>query len=378
MGNIFRKTEIENCKNEVEKIKKQIEDSTLEIQSIQEDIQNIKEDDGFRGGMSRELDRCIQHKNELKSILNKLELHLAELNSELKLEINTKLQVYELFGPNVTKTNKQYEVRCHGQTTKFTIDQYITLDELNGCDDMTGKDILNKIIVIADRLKKKIHLSDSSYKIFDSCRYSLSHFYILLHGESWYNTFGFKSKKHDENILHNETVRNLPLVEFIQRATDAYIKKELDDLDFDCDVMVKNHYVYKKELDPYGYVDSYESAKTSVDSYKRAKTQEISNTKLLDMKAFITTFDIDENTKVSTIISDIFKNYIETEKPTSCDHKIQLLKQFIDSSSYVLKYNTQLIREPRSSGGKTRKSKKLKKMSYKYKHTREPRTKSLF
>ena len=155
MGNIFRKTEIENCKNEVEKIKKQIEDSTLEIQSIQEDIQNIKEDDGFRGGMSRELDRCIQHKNELKSILNKLELHLAELNSELKLEINTKLQVYELFGPNVTKTNKQYEVRCHGQTTKFTIDQYITLDELNGCDDMTGKDILNKIIVIADRLKKK-------------------------------------------------------------------------------------------------------------------------------------------------------------------------------------------------------------------------------
>ena len=322
--------------------------------------------------MSRELDRCIQHKKELKSILNKLELHLAELNLEL--------QVYELFGPNVTKTNNQYEVSCHGQTTKFTIDQDITLDELNGCDDMTGKDILNKIIVIADRLKKKIRLSDSSYKIFDSCKYSLSHFYILLHGESWYNTFGFKSKKHDENILHNETVRNLPLVEFIQRATDAYIKKELDDLDFDCDVMVKNHYVYKKELVPYGYVDSYESAKTSVDSYKRAKTQDIMNTTLIDMDDFITTFSIDENTKVSSIISDIFKNYIEKENPTSCDHKIQLLKQFIDSSSYVLKYNTQLIREPMSSGGKckTRKSKKLKKMSYKYKHTREPRTKSLF
>ena len=213
--------------------------------------------------------------------------------------------VHELFGPNVTKKNKLYQLICtDSNSPKFTIDKEIILHELIGCDDMTGKDILNKIIKIADRLKKNIELSDSSYKKFGTmkCNYSLSHFHILLHGESWYNKFGFKSKKHEEDKLHNESVRHLPLHEFIQIAKDTYIKKELRDLDMDCNVMNRKPSLYKEELQLYG----------SIDSYKTIKTEEILRTNLLDIDDFITAFGntFDENTKVSSIISDIFKNYI--------------------------------------------------------------------
>ena len=381
-GNTFRKTEIENCKNEVEKIKKQIKDSTLEIQYIQEDIQNIKEDDGFRGGMSRELDRCIQHKKELKSILNKLELHLEELNLELKKEINTKLQsrkskspsqsktrkssqspkpttprqsktrnpiqhddiVHELFGPNVTKKNKLYQLSCTGPNSpKFTIDKDIILHELIGCDDMTGKEILNKIIEIADRLEKNIVLSDSSYKKFGTmkCTYQLFYFYILLHGESWYNTFGFKSKTHEEDTQHNETVRHLPLHEYVQLAKEHFIERELINLDFECKNMNREpRHLYIEDIHPH----------ETVESYKRAKREQILEANILDMDDFITTFGnrFTKTTPVSRIISDIFTHFIKKENPTSCDHKIKLLKQLIDNSKYVLRYNNKLTREPRT------------------------------
>lgn len=181
------------------------------------------------------------------------------------------------------------------------------------------------------------------------CTYSLSHFHILLHGESWYNTFGFKSKTHERDKHHNEEVRNLPLDEFIQRATDTYIKNKLRDLDFDCDVMGSNPYLYTKELDQYG----------TVESFKRTQTKDIMKTKLLDMDNFITTFRTTKDTQVSRIVSDIFTNFIKKEKPTLCDNKIQLLKQLIDCSRYVLKYSRVLIREPRSNGG-NRKTRKYK------------------
>lgn len=282
MGNIFRKPQNKNCKNEVQKIKKIQSKTRKSIQSPRHDI------------------------------------------------------VQEIFGSNVTKQDNQYLI-CN---TKFAIKEDILLYNLIGCDDMTGKEILNKIIKIADRLNKNIELSDSSYKIFETmkCTYSLSHFHILLHGESWYNKFGFKSKTHEEDKLHNEKIRNLPLHEFIQMAKDIYIKKELRELDMDCDVMNRRPFLYK-EL-------QYES----VDSYKTIKKEEIMRTNLLDVDDFITAFGntFDEHTKVSSIILDIFKNYIEKEKPTLCDRKIKLLKQFIDSSRFVLKYSRVLIREPRT------------------------------
>ena len=246
-----------------------------------------------------------------------------------------KIDVVQEFGSHVTKKGNQYELICTGQeSTKFTIKQDILLDKLIGCDTMTGKEILNKIIKIADRLNKNIELTDTSYKKFETCTYSLYHFHILLDGESWYNKFGFKSRTHEQDKRHNEKMRNLPLYEFIQMAKDAYITKELRELDMDCAVMEQRPSLYK-ELEVF-----------TVDEFKEAKTKEIMETEFFDMD-FITEFGLDENAKVSSVMLDIF-NYIKEN--STCNRKIQLLKQFIDISRYVLKYNKHLIRKPNTHG----------------------------
>ncbi len=268
--------------------------------------------------------------------------------SQTRKSKSPKIDVQEIFGSHVTKKGDQYELICTGQeSTKFTIKQDILLDKLIGCDTMTGKEILNKIIKIADRLNKNIELTDVSYKKFETmeCRYSLYHFHILLHGESWYNKFGFKSHSHEEDKLHNAKIRNLPLYKFIQMAKDAYITKELRELDMDCEVMERRPFLYK-ELELY----------KSVDKFKESKTKEIIETELFDMDDFIIEFGtFDADTKVSSVIADIFKNYIEKENPTTCNRKIQLLKQFIDISRYVLKYNKHLIRKPKTNGTRNKK-----------------------
>ena len=251
--------------------------------------------------------------------------------------------VFELFA-DIKKKNNTYELICPNQdSVKFKIDENIHLNSLITCG-MTGTEILNKIIEIADRLKKNIELTDTSYKKFETikCSYSLSHFYILLHGESWYNKFGFKSKTHHADKLHNEKIRNLPLHKFIQMATDTYIKKELIELEYDADVMISNPHLYIDELEQY----------ESVDSYIFIKREALLRTILLDVDEFITEFGtFDENTKVSRIVSEIFTNFIEIDHPTTCNRKIQLLKQFIDSSRHVLKYSKGLIREPKKNRG---------------------------
>ena len=104
-------------------------------------------------------------------------------------------------------------------------DNYIRLSELSKCGKIKGSEILEKIKSIGIELKKQedykdlhyIDLLDASQIKYNNgrCNYSLASFYILLHGKSWYNNFGFKSDIYKE-LEHNEKIRKLPLIRFIE------------------------------------------------------------------------------------------------------------------------------------------------------------------
>ena len=61
--------------------------------------------------------------------------------------------------------------------------------------------------------------------------------YILLTGQSWLNSLGFKSDQHDEEVEHNQKVREMPLKSYFNRHRDVYtdvikyLNKHVDDDD---------------------------------------------------------------------------------------------------------------------------------------------------
>ena len=132
--------------------------------------------------------------------------------------------------PGIKKNNNTYTITCtSGDSTIFKVyPKYIYIDILSKCNDISGTEILEKIIAISIELNKPIRLIDASMVNTGKCIYSLAYFYILLTGQSWYNRYGFISKHHAQNVDHNASIRELTLDEFI-RLVNRYKKLNVSD-----------------------------------------------------------------------------------------------------------------------------------------------------
>jgi len=104
--------------------------------------------------------------------------------------------------------------------SKFRIDynqMVLHIAHLTKCGQLSGTNILKCIITIGELLHmNSITLYDvSTINKGSDCEYSLCRYYILLTGESWYNSFGFVSDDHDKNKLFNKSIRNMKLNDFV-------------------------------------------------------------------------------------------------------------------------------------------------------------------
>ena len=248
-----------------------------------------------------------------------------------------------------------YTINCDTEEASFSIQQdSIALHALIGCKklEISGIDILTNVIDISNILKIPIRLLDASFIQIENekCEYSLSNFYILLTGQSWYNKYGFRSSEHAKDVAHNEKMRKLPLIDFVKLANEQYITNKISSLKHRC-------YVYENPSSEYSKKTANRIIEQfgSIRAYMKSELLNIINEDLPDIHDILAHFEnINETTPVNEIIKSIYDD-IKESRPTHCDKKFQSLKKIIDCSKSLLSYNSILTRIP-SKKRKTRKS----------------------
>jgi hypothetical protein len=96
-------------------------------------------------------------------------------------------------------------------------------------------DVLTSIKIIKDLLKldKSIEILDESFVKIDSCQYYISIYSILLTGYPFYSRYGFISHDHEEEVIYNKKIRNLPFNIFIDSIINENdFKKNFTELSF--------------------------------------------------------------------------------------------------------------------------------------------------
>jgi len=269
-----------------------------------------------------------------------------------KFRTETTPEVVRRYFPNIINDDYEYKLACidDDSSTLFSIDDVIHISWISKCGDVKGSDILNRIINLAKKLKKPIQLHDVSNVEIGDCKYSLSSFFILLTGESWYNKFKFKSINHSEDVKWNKKIRKLPLRNFIDQATTEYVKKNMQSfqsmhealLELDSEYKRTKSVSYLTENNWPGF-DIEIIKQDNLKSYLDSKIKEITDHRLLNLNDFVKTYKylgIDETTPVYIIVKKIYEDFMNPK----CDKKIHLLEQLIESSYHVLHYNKHLTR----------------------------------
>jgi hypothetical protein len=75
----------------------------------------------------------------------------------------------------------------------------------------SGKDSLLDLIWLSTQLNKKLTLIDDSIYPIQAldkkiCEVNLSVLFILMHGHSWYNQYGFISDNYQNELAHNKAL----------------------------------------------------------------------------------------------------------------------------------------------------------------------------
>lgn len=180
------------------------------------------------GNKSNKILICCKNEEERLKIINDI--------------IKKYFLIYKLININASNDNiydNIYDIiiECENeQPSKFRITQStnkISINALNKCkiNNSTGSIILNKIILIAKELKiKSIVLIDAAMIKNNGCEFRLSYYYILLHGYSFYNKFGFYSFNFDNEKINNELIRNYTFETYLDEIILAYKNSKIPEL----------------------------------------------------------------------------------------------------------------------------------------------------
>jgi hypothetical protein len=144
---------------------------------------------------------------------------MSENSIILRKYFNPAYYIVEESSPNnfnVAHVDQPYlyclELRIDGDIMK--------VDYISKCNyRISGTQILNIISnFVKDVGIRSVKLKDKS-ELPGLCRnYNIPLYiiYILSTGKSWYNSYGYVSKKYDEEIVHNNKLLNMPMNEFVQ------------------------------------------------------------------------------------------------------------------------------------------------------------------
>jgi hypothetical protein len=202
---------------------------------------------------------------------------------------------------------------------------------------MSGTDILKQIILLGKELKhlglKTIRLYDGSsidypmIKNNDSCSISLALYKILISKDhhSWYNSYGFKSNRYEDEVKNNATFAEQPMMTLL-RMTSAYN-------------------IYRKKH-PLGYLAFL--TKKSENVNRAAQWKNLENTRNTDV-LIQTLLDITEgrvtpDTPIKKGIEQIHRIALQVR---SCkDTIVTFYKNIIDAAAYYgIQYNRHLVYE---------------------------------
>lgn len=304
--------------------------------------------------------------NNYNSHLFFLDLSLKGGNREY---IDFILEKY--FGKNITRTEEEdneyhITINCFGRDSDSS-DFYINEDEDNNirmsyisrCGEISGTEILNKIINIGREINANfISLVDASLLYQDTdCEFDLAHYMILLNGQSWYNRFGFISKFHEREIRDNERIRSKSLENYIQsgilKKKFLFVKKLREkinlaessykiissgqELDTDKrDRLIKYHKFYLDIMENYGDFQNY----LEIEKNREFSKLEYNTDELIQRIINIDSINININTPIKDIVRildimiKINKNY--------CDDLKQIVKIIVDLSKDLLSYSPKL------------------------------------
>ena len=159
----------------------------------------------------------------------------------------------DILNKSITKQDENlvFVLSCE-KPIKFTLDKeesLLYIDNISKCYKKDSKMFLEKIISFARHLKiRTVELQDDStiHINGDQCSMNLANLYIFLYGYSWYNQFGLKSKRFQDEVSSNEPIRNYTFSDFVENGA-AILKsknieqknKEIDDVFTYDDIIVE-------------------------------------------------------------------------------------------------------------------------------------------
>ena len=219
----------------------------------------------------------------------------------------------------------------------YTNTNYMYIASLLKCNGISGSDSLTLIKNLAKELNiKLIKLFDGSFIDYDACSIPLHVLYILMFGESWYNTQEFYSKDYSTEKKYNNDIINLPLsgIFYFYRSQKNTKLKELE-----------NEYTIKRNE-----LNNDENSLKNIDKYFNYTIRNTKNQIEVQIKDTIKLFNKlkrkrDIFNKKNMIISDIVKllfNIIKTEELECDDIELIFLNKILIISSYILSYNSSL------------------------------------
>ena len=240
---------------------------------------------------------------------------------------------------------------------EFTIlTDEIYLSSLYKCNYKSGTENLNNIINIAKDLGSlQVSLVDASALYYGgdpnitNCDISLSTIYILLYGQSWYNKFGFKSVNYNEEIKHNEKIRQMSLVNFLEKLLPI-IRENLETAKLTMfapstarSEILRARQDANRQEQQKNILSKYGTRENYVNHVQDEATEQINAFKSRVM-AIADKINMDpKQITVSTFAKYIYDNYINNKLDNCEVEYVQFVREFNKWASTLLKYNSGLF-----------------------------------
>jgi hypothetical protein len=177
-----------------------------------------------------------------------------------------------IFEIKTNETHDKLEKKC--LLLEFFKD-HIFIDSLDKCGTHSGTSLLEKIDELVMKMPdiKYTELKDGAEIYGDKIR--LAFLKILSKGQSWYNSLGYFSSNYENEIKHNDLLRNMPLQELLDSC-----KKKLQESfkKYNTIEALENRRVIitREDIIRYRYIESlYKELTKNINNYEEFFSTEI-------------------------------------------------------------------------------------------------------
>lgn len=153
--------------------------------------------------------------------------------------------------------------------------EHIFIDSLDKCGTHSGTSLLEKIDELVMKMPdiKYTELKDGA-EIYDD-KIRLAFLKILSKGQSWYNSLGYFSSNYENEIKHNDLLRNMPLQELLdsckKKLQESFKKYNTKDI-----LIHRRDIITREDILRYPYIESlYKELNNNIENYEDFFSTEI-------------------------------------------------------------------------------------------------------